>query len=248
MKKHILYVLCLLLAVMPALAQDAPTPTPNATEIEAADGRLLKGDLYRPEVIPDEGASTLLLMHQNQATRYSYESVIPQFVEEGYIVLAVDLRGHGQTGGSVDWEQAQDDTQKWLAWLREQEGVNDAKIAIIGASIGSNLALIGCAQDVQCVTAIALSPGLDYFGVQPEDFVADGLQTRSALLIAGNRDRESADAIRTIFAAAKGKVGAEMFPSGSHGTAFFGTERSRQDTMALILTWLDQVFETIKEK
>jgi len=242
MKKHIFYLMCLLLAVMPTLAQDAPTPTPNTTEIEAADGRLLKGDLYRPDVIPDEGVPTLLLMHQNQATRYSYESAIPLFVEAGYIVLAVDLRGHGQTGGSVDWEQAQDDTQKWLAGLREQEGVNDAKIAIIGASIGSNLALIGCAQDAQCVTAVALSPGLNYFGVQPKDFVADGLENRSALLIAGNRDRESADAIRALFVVAKGKVAAQMFPSGSHGTAFFGTERSRRDTMALILTWLEQEF------
>jgi len=84
------------------LAQEVAAPTPEAVEVEAADGLLLKGDLYRPTTIPEEGARTLLLMHQNQSSRRGYASVIPQFVEEGYIVLVVDLRGHGETGGTND--------------------------------------------------------------------------------------------------------------------------------------------------
>src|SRR5690349_21334777 len=170
MKKTILYVMALMmLCALPAFAQDAPAPTPEAAEVTAEDGLALKGDLYRPATIPEEGARTLLLMHQYQSSRRGYTNVIPQFVEEGYIVLVVDLRGHGETGGKNDWVAAQADTQTWLAWLREQEGVRDNAIAIIGASIGSNLALVGCAQDELCVTAIALSPGLDYFGVKPQE-------------------------------------------------------------------------------
>ena len=123
----------------------------------------------------------------------------------------------------------------------------DNAIAIIGASIGSNLALVGCAQDELCVTAIALSPGLDYFGVKPQDSVVEGLAERSALLVAGQRDRASADAIRSMFVAAKGKVGAEMFASGTHGTDFFGTAQNREATMGLILTWLEQEFAGIED-
>ena len=48
--------------IAPAFAQDTPEPTPEAAEVEAADGLLLKGDLYRPETIPEEGARTLLLI------------------------------------------------------------------------------------------------------------------------------------------------------------------------------------------
>jgi pimeloyl-ACP methyl ester carboxylesterase len=249
MKKHIFYLLCLMLAlcIMPALAQEAAAPTPEAVEVEATDGLALKGDLYRPATIPEEGAPTLLLMHQYQSSRHGYATVIPQFVEEGYIVLVVDLRGHGETGGKNDWVAAQADTQTWLAWLREQEGVRDNAIGIIGASIGSNLALVGCAHDELCVTAIALSPGLDYFGVKPQESLVDGLFDRSALLIAGSRDRESADAIRSMFVAARGKVAAEMLPSSTHGTAFFANTRDREAMMGLILAWLDQEFAVIKD-
>jgi pimeloyl-ACP methyl ester carboxylesterase len=249
MKNSLFYMLCLalLISVMPTLAQDTPKPVPEAAEVEAADGLVLKGDLYRPDTIPEGGAPALLLMHQYQSSRAGYKAVIPEFVAAGYIVLAVDLRGHGATGGKNDWVAAQTDTQMWLAWLREQEGVSDNKVAIIGASIGSNLALVGCAQDPDCVTVIALSPGLDYFGVQPKDFVVNDLATRSALLIAGSRDRESADTIRSIFTAARGRVGAEMFPSGLHGTAFFGVSRDREATMAIILPWLEQAFAGVRE-
>jgi hypothetical protein len=48
------------------------------------------------------------------------------------------------TGGSQDWDLAVEDRQVWLDWLREQDGADNARIAIIGASIGSNLALMGC--------------------------------------------------------------------------------------------------------
>ena len=247
MKKAMFYVLCflLLISVLPALAQDKPKP--EAAEVEAADGLVLKGDLYRPETIPEGGAPALLLMHQNQSARVGYAIVIPEFVAAGYIVLAVDLRAHGETGGARDWVAAQTDTLTWLAWLREQDGVNDNKVATIGASIGSNLALVGCAQDELCVTAIALSPGLDYFGVKPQDFVADDLANRSVLLIAGNRDQASADAIRSMFVVAKGKVAAEMFNSATHGTAFFSSRREREALMPLILTWLDQAFAGVAD-
>jgi pimeloyl-ACP methyl ester carboxylesterase len=248
MKKSVFYLLCfLLMGLVPAVAQDDALPTPEPIDLEAADGAVLKGDLYQPETIAEGGAPALLLMHQYQSNRGSYKSVIPDFLAAGYVVLTVDLRGHGETGGTRDWVAAQTDTLAWMAWLREQEGVNPKKVAVIGASIGSNLALVGCAQDPDCVTAIALSPGLDYFGVKPQDFVVNDLATRSALLIAGSRDRESADAIRSIFVVARGRVDAEMFPTSLHGTAFFSNDRDRGVTMAIILTWLEEAFSGVKD-
>src|SRR3972149_3468118 len=98
-------------------------------------------------------------MHLLGRNRAAYAPRIPALYTHGYNVLNVDVRGHGESAGTRDWEAAAGDVQVWLDWLREQPAVNPDAVALIGASIGSNLALIGCAHDARCVTAVALSPG-----------------------------------------------------------------------------------------
>lgn len=241
MKSRLLFFLCfMLVALVPTLAQDAPELTPEAVEVEASDGLLLKGDLFRPETIPAEGAPTVVLLHELDSNRVTYNKIVPDFLAAGYIVLTVDLRGHGETGGRNDWVAAQTDTQTWLAWLREQDGVRDDQVAIIGASVGSMVAIMGCAQDPACATVIALSPVSRFPEFDAETAVSTDLAERSVLLIAGHRDTNSADAVRTLFAVATGKASAYMFPGGAHGTGFFGIKRDRTVTMGVILGWLAQ--------
>jgi hypothetical protein len=88
------------------------------------------------------------------------------------------------------------------------------------------------------VTAIALSPGLDFYNVQPEAFVREGLADRSALLIAATRDMESADAIRQMFISGQGNLAARMYRGSAHGTFLFGTELDSVGN--LMLNWLDE--------
>ena len=78
--------------------------------------------------------------------RADWLPLIPALTNAGYRVIAVDLRGHGETGGSNDWQAAIGDVQTWLDWIEAQPSMNPDKIAIVGASIGANLALVGCAQ------------------------------------------------------------------------------------------------------
>jgi acetyl esterase/lipase len=237
MRSLFLFLLLLILA-LPLAAQELPAATP--AEATAADGLALKGDFYLPADVPDEGVPALLLMHMLSAKRGDYEPLIPALVEAGYAVLNVDLRGHGETGDRRDWDAATLDVQTWLDWLREQPGVQPERIAIIGASIGSNLALIGCANDADCVTAIALSPGLDYMGVQPAEAVQEGLRRRSALLIASSVDRESATGVRAMFSESNGTIAAHIYPGFAHGTELF--RDSLDSVTTLILNWLYERF------
>jgi hypothetical protein len=111
-------------------------------------------------------------------------------------------------------------------------------VSIVGASIGSNLALVGCANDKQCVTAVALSPGLDYFGLKTTKSITEGLNKRSALLVASQNDRYSGDSVKTLFGKATGDIAARIFSGGLHGTEMFGAKQSAVTT--LILDWLDE--------
>jgi pimeloyl-ACP methyl ester carboxylesterase len=178
-------------------------------------------------------------------SRASWEPMIQPLLDAGYNVLNVDLRGFGETGGNQEWDVAIGDVQTWLDWLRTQPGVNPDEIAVIGASIGSNLALMGCANDAKCVTAIALSPGLSYQGLKPEPYLKDGLKDRSALLVASHGDRESAVSVRQMASSATNDIGMRIYPGRAHGLELFDTRNS--SITSLILDWLAEHIEDSAE-
>ena len=112
-------------------------------------------------------------------------------------------------------------------------------VSIVGASIGSNLALVGCGNDPDCVTAVALSPSANYFGVQPIGAITGGLSARPVLLIASYDDpNPSVDSIQQFMAVASGEVRARFYTGRAHGTALFN---NRLDSVtALIVNWLGE--------
>jgi acetyl esterase/lipase len=151
----------------------------------------------------------------------------------------VDLRGHGATGGKTNWPLAVTDVQAWLDWLRAQPNIRANSVSIIGASVGSNLALIGCANDKDCVTAIALSPGSDYFGLRPKDFITEGLKDRSALLVASQKDGESATGVKQFAVTATGEIGIQLYSGSLHGTNILNSPVYKERLTNMMISWLD---------
>jgi pimeloyl-ACP methyl ester carboxylesterase len=228
--------LCLMLvATLPLVAQDA-TPEavqPLTVEVQAEDELLLRGDFYAL----DFESPTVLLMHMLGSERRAWSPLIPVLLEAGYQVLAVDLRGHGETDGTLDWTAAQSDVAVWLAWLREQPTVRDNAISLIGASVGSSLALVGCSNDEQCVTAILLSP-VD-FQIIEEEAALDGLQTRSMLLVTGRTDRLSYQQTLLLIEESRAEISSLFYPTGSHGTDLLGNSRISERLITSMIVWLD---------
>lgn len=219
------------------LAEAQTEVSPERVQVVAADGLELIGDFY---AIPTEAGPgpAVLLLHMLGSERGAWEPLIPPLVEAGYHVLAVDIRGHGETGGSSDWPVAETDVQTWLDWLRARPGVDGGGVSVVGASIGSNLALLACAHDAGCVTVIALSPGLDYRGVQPLSALTEGLAERSALLVASHGDTYSADSVKEFAVNAVGEVGLRLYAGRAHGTQLFRDEGER--LAQTIIAWLDE--------
>jgi pimeloyl-ACP methyl ester carboxylesterase len=230
-----LLIALIFLSLTAAMAQDRPEPTP--VEIPAADGLALKGDFYAAGSA-ESPAPAVLLMHMYGSQRLAWGPILPALIEGGYSVLNVDLRGFGETGGDEDWAAAEGDVQTWLDWLRAQDGIRPDAIATLGASVGSNLALVGCANDEACVTAIALSPGLDFYNVQPETAVVEGLRRRSALLVTSQGDGDSAEAVKQMVASARGEITAVFYNGSAHGTGLFSSARLRGQVTTAILDWL----------
>lgn len=137
-------------------AQDDGVPPAEVITIEAEDGLSLIGEFWRVE--PDETAPAILLMQPFDSGRYGWEPLIESLLVANYNVLAVDMRGTGETGGEEDPAMAISDAEQWLNWLSEQPTVQSNALVAIGAREGANIAVIACIQIPNCATSIVLSP------------------------------------------------------------------------------------------
>ncbi len=232
--KRFLVLVCVVMSVSLTTAQ-AP-PAPETITRAAADDTALVADYYPA----GDAAPVLILLHMLNSRRGAYDPLIPDLQADGYAILNVDMRGHGDSDGSRDWDAVIADMAAWVDWLAENERSGDMGLAFVGGSIGANVALISCAQSDACRGAVALSPGLDYRGVKPEAALVDGLAERMALLVAAQNDASSSTAIRQMFLNAKGDVSARIYPGRAHGTRLFDSRY--QSVSRLILGWLAELF------
>ena len=227
-----------LIAIGQASAQDATT-TPESTivKVTASDGQELVGDFIPASGEGDHPA--VLLMHMYQSYRQAWKNFVPALTNAGYSVLNVDLRGHGATGGAMNWPLAVTDVQTWLDWLRTQPNIREKSVSIVGASVGSNLALIGCANDDLCATVIALSPGANYFDLLPNESIVKGLKDRSALLVASQSDKPSIDGVKQFTANATGELGVQLYAGNLHGTGILNSPVFKKKLTNMMITWLN---------
>lgn len=227
-------VLSLLCIASPTVyAQDEP----QVVEI-AVDEVTLVADYYAGA----EDAPTIVLLHMLNNYRGSWKPLIPTLLEAGYSVLAPDLRGHGDSQGSRDWEAAVQDIDAWIAWLAEQQG-SEPRIAIIGASIGGTIAITACSNNAACGTVIALSPPFEAQELSVQDALEGGLAKKSVLVIATHGDGDFASDARRVLEVAKGEASVHLYSGSLHGTGMFILRQLSADVTRNITTWLEDHFE-----
>lgn len=204
----------------PAATPRRELPMDVLTEIEipAADGLTLRG-IFTPGQGGDGAA--VLLLHMYGSDRSSWAPFADTIAQSGISSLALDLRGHGQTGGAEDWELAQDDVARAVDWLRTLPGIDPDRVGVAGASIGANLSLVQAAGRPEAVAAVALlSPGLDYFRVKI-DGLAPQVGDVPLFLAAAEDDGYSAQTVRILAEEAGAGVVLEIYEGSAHGTDLF---------------------------
>jgi dienelactone hydrolase len=182
----------------------------ESIDFKTADGVKIFGTFYRPEKLRMSKVPVVLLLHQVGGSRSDYSLLVPHLMAEGYTALAIDFRGHGESlqcnGVARTWEEFNDadfkamanDVMSAIRYLETRSDVNIERIAIIGASIGANLALNYAITDKRVRTLILLSPSLDYHSVYTED-AASRYGTRAVLVTACKDDQPSGTETQTLF-------------------------------------------------
>jgi pimeloyl-ACP methyl ester carboxylesterase len=133
-KQHIILSLALSASVA-SFAQEAATsqslPAPYVGDIKSGDGTVLKGTYFSAGK-PGPG---VLLFHQSNRTRGSWDGLARQLAAAGIHTLAVDGRGHGESGGTREdaIKKKPADMEAYFQFLISQPGVQRDVIGLAGA-------------------------------------------------------------------------------------------------------------------
>ncbi len=242
--------LCLI-ALATTLSPFGPGWAAERVAVRTMDGTTLVGDLHLPPSQARPKAPLVVLLHMLSRNRGDWQPYIPGLTAKGNAVLAMDLRGHGESTrrdqvrlswrnfSRADYARMPGDlleTLDALSTYRNRIDLN--RVAVIGASIGCNVALVAAAEHQAIRALVLLSPGLDYRGIQTERAMRR-YGPRPILLVASEGDSYSADSTKTLYALAVGPKKIKIYSGRAHGTQIL--ERIPQAT-SLILGWLDRFF------
>jgi tetratricopeptide (TPR) repeat protein len=140
MTSRVIVPLVTLIVSFAASAQNAPEP--HVVDLKTAAGIQLKATFFAAAK-PGPG---VLLLHQVNRDRKSWEGVAAQLATAGINTLTLDMRGIGESGGTR-WEKLTDAEldKHWRGWpedadtalefLRSQPGVNREMLGLGGAGL-----------------------------------------------------------------------------------------------------------------
>ena len=221
-------------------------PKPRDIKFESVDKVEIVGTFYESA---KSNSPAVLMLHQWQSDRNSYDEFAKRLQKNGIGVLAIDGRGFGESVKTIDdktiepsrtnetVEAMKADVENAFDFLAKQDNVDAERIGIVGASYGSSLALIYAAENPKVKAVALLSPGLNYFDNMPTTPAIKKYGDRPLLLVAAEDDKESAAAVRKLKSAVKNeKYEDKIFEKGGHGTGIFEANVGLRNLLEEFLT------------
>lgn len=196
-------------------------------KFSAADGYKISGSFYPSS--SKQKSKTVILVHQFGSNRHDFDILIPELLNSGFTVLDYDIRGMGKSqNGPTQINDFPKDVIGAVNFLKTKAEVDPDKIAIIGASVGANVAYVvsGSVPDIKA--AISLSPsntgsrgvllGLDIPNFSPHN-----------IFIASD-EKEKADA-DFVFSLSKEIKQQKVYPGFGHGVVLLKSKEARRDIL-----------------
>jgi pimeloyl-ACP methyl ester carboxylesterase len=185
----------------------------------------------------------VLLLHGYGEDRSVWNSLRSELLSRGWAVMALDLRGHGQSANkngrplqaTEEWRMSSHDfpvdIDPALDWLKAQPRVNNSKLVVIGSDVGANLALIASGRFPEVRTVVAINPKLNESMAMAGS--AQDFMPRSALIVSSDQ----AEGTRVLESVkTPGRI---LTLSGSGGTAKWSGEKQVVDA---VFQWLRETF------
>jgi pimeloyl-ACP methyl ester carboxylesterase len=203
-------------ATPPAATTMAATAVaPIAITFKSSDDLMLTALLYPAAKLP---APALLLLHQSPGQKEDWFAFAPVWSAHNYNVIALDMRGNGESGLKVDWNKTVDDLQLVLAQIAQLPGVDGTHIAILGASMGGQEGLVACAKFANCQALVLLSAGKGFAtSILPTPMQALG--KRPVLIVVAKGNEPYYSTAKDFDAQAVGDHQFVVYDTNEHGLA-----------------------------
>ena len=252
-----------------AMAAPAPKPAAPAkpagpslpgqpVELKTVDGWTLKAQ-FEPST---PGKLTMILLHGTGQRKEDWKRLAYPLTRAGYGVMAVDLRGHGESrtnpAGEVltswkklrataradnDFMDMSRDAEAAVAWLAGQ-GVPEDSIGFVGAEVGGSVAIRYAATHAKVPLVVMLSPGMKWQEVLTINALRALKRPAPAtpmpvLMVWSEADKTSSKEAPIMFGFAKGAVGernaTQLVVPQERGTRMFKAQRA---LVGQIIDWL----------
>jgi pimeloyl-ACP methyl ester carboxylesterase len=218
-------------ALPPHSSQMTATPKPPAVpgmlvHFTTQDHVRLAGLLYG-----HRGTTAIVCSHMWPSSKADWFDAAPWLAAHGFMILAYDFRGLGDSQGQPDFFKLDMDLVAAIAFV---QSLGAKKIVLVGASGGGAITLKVAAK-VKVAAVITLSA--DYFAAAPTQQEVLAI-TAPKLFVSSQNDAYIHDTLQ-IFTWAKQPKELYLYPGSAHGTNLFGTEY-RQDLIERIIAFIDR--------
>lgn len=187
------------------------------------------------------GDRAVILAHQFARDKSSWGDLPEKLRQAGFSVLALDLRGHGESDLNyhnltpADFNKMTLDIAAARAFLNEK---GKTKQYLVGASIGANLALLEKALGF-FDKVVAVSPGLVFKGLNAEAaaqvIAGKDIAERSILLIAARDDGYSFSSNETLRQILGNKAETLEYQTGGHAADLLANQPVAKDAIIQFL-------------
>lgn len=237
------------------VAQTAGAQAPRVLRLTTADDAGISAAFYAAESNP---APAVILVHGFGKSRDEWSPFVPALQRAGLAVLALDLRGHGESTRRItaqglvsldarnfalrDFQDMLLDLDAAFNWLARQPPVDRRRVAMAGADLGANLALRYATFNDEVAAFLLFSPAVVNQGIRADDAMAKVGHRPLRIFVA--RDDpfafESSKRLAELYRQA-GNAGAtnvlSLCTGHQHGAALLGSVR---DLPSVAADWLRQ--------
>ncbi len=218
----------LTLAAMAALGFSTPSPTlPScstgtkdaieAVQLHTSDEVALAALYYAPTTKGNVKAPGAVILHSPGESKIQVDELAKYLQRKGFGVLALDLRGHGQSasegcdwktmdekGQETSWNLAIRDVQSAAEFLRGRHEIHSNNLSLVGVGGGASLAVRQALGDDTIRALVLIAPAFENYGFS----IVGGLAELAGLptLVVSSKDQRE-DATRFVNASERANSG-----------------------------------------
>ena len=141
---------------------------------------------------------TVFFFHGAGGNITTYQYITKPLVENGLQVVMIDFRGYGKSTGKPTHLNVAEDGQKMFNYLLRRRDIQDTKIYLYGASLGSQIATHLAKENQSKISGLIIDGGMSSFTDIAIHFAPQYKEMISSMLISPYSAKEDVKALKDL--------------------------------------------------